>query len=132
VTDLFSYPRVPGWREPTTSRDAAQAVRGSAEILRVRVLAAIKREAGTADEIANRLGESILSVRPRVTELSRQNLIERTGERRHNASGMSAHVWRTKTKDAAGKDDHGRTIGGGEAPPGRDQANPIGQRGDRP
>jgi DNA-binding MarR family transcriptional regulator len=116
MTDLFSYPASPGYREPTTSRDAAHAMHGSAKILRDRVLAAFKREEGTSDEIADRLGESILSVRPRVTELSRMNLIERTGERRHNASGMSAHVWRAK---GAAHHHDSRTIRGVSPPDAR-------------
>jgi hypothetical protein len=127
MTDLFSYPHSPGWKSPDTSRDAAHAMHGSAKILRDRVLAAIKREAGTADEVAGRLGESILSVRPRLSELARMDKIERTGERRQNASGMNAAVWRTK--DAGQRNDTSRVGGRGEAPPGRHQANPERQRG---
>jgi hypothetical protein len=129
MTDLFSYPHAPGFKERNgTSEEAARVMRGSAEILRVRVFAAVQRADGTADEIADRLGESVLSVRPRISELARMNLIERTGERRHNASGMSAHVWRSKAKDA-GQNDTSRVGGRGEAPPSRDQANPERQRG---
>lgn len=53
----------------------------------------------TADEIAARLAESVLAVRPRVSELFHAGLIEKTGERRPNASGLNAHVWK---KAAAG------------------------------
>jgi DNA-binding IclR family transcriptional regulator len=53
----------------------------------------------TADEIAAKLGESVLAVRPRVSELFHAGLIEKTGERRPNASGLNAHVWK---KAAAG------------------------------
>ena len=53
----------------------------------------------TADEIAVRLGESVLAVRPRVSELFHAGLIEKTGARRFNASGLRAHVWK---KTAAG------------------------------
>lgn len=48
----------------------------------------------TADEIAADLGESVLSIRPRVSELHRLGMIEKTKVRRRNASGMSASVWR--------------------------------------
>jgi hypothetical protein len=48
----------------------------------------------TADEIAAQLGCSILSVRPRVSELNVGGEIEQTGARRKNASGMTATVWR--------------------------------------
>jgi hypothetical protein len=53
----------------------------------------------TADEIAARLGESVLAVRPRVSELFHAGVIEKTGNRRRNASGLLAHVWK---KAAAG------------------------------
>jgi predicted ArsR family transcriptional regulator len=48
----------------------------------------------TADEVAARLGESVLAVRPRVSELFHAGLIEKTGDRRANASGLAAHVWK--------------------------------------
>lgn len=50
----------------------------------------------TADEVAQRLNLSVLSVRPRVSELNKFGWIVKTGERRKNASGMSAAVWRVK------------------------------------
>jgi len=49
----------------------------------------------TADEIANDLNLSVLSVRPRVSELKRTGKIKQTGARRKNESGMTATVWRT-------------------------------------
>lgn len=48
----------------------------------------------TADEVAGRLGMSILSIRPRLSELVRQGRIEPTGKRRSNASGHSAAEWK--------------------------------------
>jgi DNA-binding transcriptional ArsR family regulator len=77
---------------------AARLARG--ERLRHLVLAVLAAAPSgfTADEIAERLGESVLAVRPRVSELFHAGLIEKTGERRRNQSGLSAHVW---TKPAA-------------------------------
>jgi len=96
----FTYPNAPGFKERTTSRDAARAMTGRAANLRERVFEAI-RAAGarglTSDEAATALGVSILSVRPRVTEISMEVPIPRireTGERRLNASGLKAKVWR--------------------------------------
>lgn len=87
----------PGWKEPTTSRDAAKALMGRSHHLRDRCLTAI-RSAGraglTADETAAMIGETVLAVRPRITELLANKKVERTGERRKNASGVSAAVWR--------------------------------------
>lgn len=42
---------------------------------------------------AGRLGLSILSVRPRITELARDGKVRDSGDRRHNASGKRAIVW---------------------------------------
>lgn len=97
------YPASPGFKENTTSRDAARAISAKAPTLRNRVLAAIK-DAGpaglTADEAADKLGETVHAVRPRLTELGPKhaNLIESTGMRRPNASGLMAKVWRAKTE----------------------------------
>ncbi|HXL66625.1 MAG TPA: hypothetical protein VN938_16370 [Xanthobacteraceae bacterium] len=96
--DLF-YPERPGFKEPTTSKDAARAMASSAPLLRERVFAAI-RSAGprgmTPDEAATAIGETVLAVRPRVTELSKGTHVRiiPTGERRTNASGLRAKVWR--------------------------------------
>jgi predicted ArsR family transcriptional regulator len=54
----------------------------------------------TADEVADQLGVSFLSVRPRLSELRRSELIEPTAERRKNKSGMLARCWRAVLGDA--------------------------------
>jgi len=90
--DLFTYPQTAGYKEATTSRDAAASV--DARHLRGMVKRAFRSGPATADEVAERLGLSILSCRPRVTELARLGMIEETGERRDNASGRKAKVWR--------------------------------------
>jgi len=108
IPDLFSgpsYPRRAGFKEPTTSRDAAQRIerKGRAASLRSAVLGAFELDwTGTADELAHRLGESVLAIRPRVTELHKQGKLETTGERRKNESGASAHVWRLVSLRRAG------------------------------
>lgn len=91
--DLFQYgyPTSPGFRMGSdTSLAASQSV--DANTLRARVLAELRKAPGTADEIAARLGLSILSTRPRLTELKRMGRIIDTGTRRPNASGRSAAV----------------------------------------
>lgn len=108
--DLFSwkppYPHAPGWKEPTTSRDAAEAVEPSASRLRSDVLTvyrAVWPSGLTADEVAKRLGRNVLSVRPRVSELKKAGELlvayERQGLgtkakplRRKNESGLMAAV----------------------------------------
>jgi predicted ArsR family transcriptional regulator len=59
------------------------------------VLDQLKRDGPqTADEVDEALGESVLAVRPRVSELVRENLVVATGMRRPNKSGRTAWVWR--------------------------------------
>lgn len=91
-----SYPEAPGFKDQDTSRKAAESVAGVAPKLRRAVLDALRLHPSgmTADETADWLEESILSVRPRFTELLRDGLIDDTGDRRKNASGRSAKVWR--------------------------------------
>src|SRR3546814_1743546 len=87
MADLFTYPNAPGAQNRDTSRAAADHVAERAPVLRARVLAVIERSNGlTADEAAGRLGVSILSVRPRVTELARLHKVRDSGQRRDRKS----------------------------------------------
>jgi hypothetical protein len=87
------YPERPGFKAFGASKEAAGQAAGSAARLRRAVLAELRVRPGTADEIAARLRRSVLSIRPRVSELKAMNEITTTGERRPNESGMSASVW---------------------------------------
>lgn len=95
------YPATPGYKERGgTSQAAAQAVAGTAGANRERILNLLAHHPGglTADEIAEHLNMDKLAVRPRVSELRTASAIEKTGARRANASGMSAWVWRARTR----------------------------------
>lgn len=95
MTDLFRYPVGPGAQDRDTSREAAAEVRGKVPVLRAAALDVLERSNGlTADEVAGRLGMSILSIRPRITELLKLGKIRDSGDRRRNPiSGKRAIVW---------------------------------------
>lgn len=94
MTDLFRYPHAPGAQDRDTSQAAAEDIAPKSTILRALALDVLERSNGlTADEVAGRLGMSILSIRPRCTELSRLGKIRDSGHRRTNASGKRAIVW---------------------------------------
>jgi hypothetical protein len=106
------YPDAPGFKRRGPSEQAARAVKGSAAKLRARVLAEFGKHpiaGATADEIAQALSASVLSIRPRVSELNRSGEIVQTGARRKNESGLSATVWRIATPLP---ENHGRRDGG--------------------
>lgn len=93
------YPLFAGWKDGTTSRDAAQAIEASGKAPNLRLLVQAFFNVGgtgTSDEIAASLKESPLSIRPRITELFKLGLIERTGERRLSSEGRPSHVYRRK------------------------------------
>lgn len=93
------YPRDPGWKAAGTSQDAAEAITSHAKTVRGRVLAFLRErypDSFSADQIAAALEENVLTVRPRVSELRRSDLIEPSVERRRNRSGMLARCWRAK------------------------------------
>lgn len=97
--DTPFYPNAPGFKEPTTSRAAARKMRGEAATLRDRAhgaLLAAGAEGMTADEVAAQLRETVLAIRPRITELAKETppRAAKTDKRRTNKSGMSAIVWR--------------------------------------
>lgn len=94
---LPSYPHGAGYKEPTTSKDAAKAMASRVGPLQRRVLDALAIAPDVPDTLALRIGIDRLSIRPRFTELAALGLIEKTGERRANgASGLKAAVWRVK------------------------------------
>jgi hypothetical protein len=76
---------------------AAQPAPQEAEVLREQCLNLLQAADYTADEIAAMLRKSILSVRPRVSELATKMRIWDSGKRRKNGSGHSAIVWTTKS-----------------------------------
>tara|TARA_R110002020_G_scaffold40582_1_gene119950 strand:+ start:6535 stop:6816 length:282 start_codon:yes stop_codon:yes gene_type:complete len=49
----------------------------------------------TADQIAANVSEHILSIRPRVSELYKKELVFDTGKRGRNNSGKKAIVWKS-------------------------------------
>lgn len=93
---MSHYPHEPGYKESDTSKKSAEKIKPRAGDVRTRVLETYAKwnMHFTADECAYSLGLSILTVRPRVTELYKQGLIVDTGVRRKNASGHMAKVWK--------------------------------------
>jgi len=89
----------PAARDTDTSRAAAASVAPSAARVRSMVMSAIRASAQdglTADEAAGHLGMSVLTVRPRVSELGKSGAIVDAGVRRPNQSGRRAIVWRAR------------------------------------
>ena len=94
---LQVYPTAPGYKNKDKSgpsRKAALSIKPHALTLRGLCFKAISQMPMTADEVAAAIGKSILSVRPRIAELSKLGKIEDTGNRRENESGRDATVWR--------------------------------------
>ena len=90
------YPNAPGAKARDTSREAAVSVAARAATLRACALAAIADYGPlTADQVAELLRESVLAVRPRLSELAARGLVVDSGIRRPNASGRSAIAWST-------------------------------------
>lgn len=92
--DFTQYPNIPGAQPRETSIAAGLEIRERADSLRARAMDFLRLSPMTADEVAAVLDESVLAIRPRVTELAKQGRIEDSGERRQNRSGRSAIVWR--------------------------------------
>jgi predicted transcriptional regulator len=91
--DEPTYPHAPGWRDPETSREAAEAMEPRAGTLRAAALAFIRAHPHhTSNEIAAALHETELAMQPRISELRAQGLIINDGRGR-TRSGRSAHLW---------------------------------------
>jgi len=93
--DFARYPAAPGYKRGGTSKAAADSMKEKARSLRDEVLWFLQ-DCGsmTADECALMMNKSILSIRPRFTELLRLGKIYDVGVTRKNESGKQATVWR--------------------------------------
>ena len=69
-----------------------QSARGTSLRAKVYAVLALKGPI-TADEVAEVIGESILNVRPRVSELAKQGVVRDSGVRGLTASGHKAAKW---------------------------------------
>lgn len=120
MPDLFDwkpareYPETPGFKERTTSREAARKIAPRAQTLRDQVLITLRVAwpgGLTADEVARKIGKREFSVRPRLSELRTAGeimpaMLAPAGRplRRPNESGVDAIVWvcRAPTPRATG------------------------------
>lgn len=94
---LGDYPAGAGFKEPTTSREAAEKINATLNERQLEVVLALDAagpNGKTADEVAAVIGRDVLAVRPRLSELRAMRRIVPTGERRANKSRMKAKVWR--------------------------------------
>jgi hypothetical protein len=92
------YPYSPGWQDnpSKTSQRAAEEMAGKAPTLREQAYELIRNSHRglTPDQVAEAIGKSPFSIRPRVCELHKQGWVYETGEVRFNPSGKRAAVYR--------------------------------------
>jgi len=94
---MLTYPDAPGFKEKGgCSEEAAKllAKKGRAADLRQRCLNALRINpfGRTCNELAGMLDEPVTSIRPRISELNKTDLIEKVGTRKLDESHMA--VWR--------------------------------------
>jgi len=94
------YPQSPSVGVQPTSREAAEHIAPRVQTLRDRALAVIRERPSTADEVCEALGESVLSLRPRCTELFKLGLVEDSGLRRKNSFNRNCIVYRAVPEQA--------------------------------
>lgn len=78
---------------PSDASAAARPSEVDAATLRTQCLEVLKSGDYTADEVAQKLGYSLLSIRPRVSELKKAAQVFATGQRRASSTGHSSTVW---------------------------------------
>ena len=95
-TQLDLYPNVPGWSNPTTSKDAAKSMEPKAAALRLRMLAEIQVRGtfgGTCDELEQAMSLSHQTASARLRELALAGKIVDSGDKRKTRSGRAAIAW---------------------------------------
>ncbi|RNF34192.1 hypothetical protein [Paracoccus methylarcula] len=91
-----------GWKGKPTSEEAAHHAALAAPRLRDAIIQVMKGvgQPMTADEVAKAMRLSVLSIRPRISELAKAGRLIDTGERGRNASGRSAMRWRVSERES--------------------------------
>jgi len=88
------YPTAPGFKTGGTSAEAAFKVKGKADAIRMKcIMTLTERGDFTADELAALIQEHPDDVAPRLSELSGQGRIFKSGVRRPSARGNPSAVW---------------------------------------
>lgn len=90
------YPDRPGFKARETAKAAADAMAPKEKSLRARVFDELRKGPGTPEELALRLGEPLMNVRPRLSQLSAADLVEDSGERGPADGGRKSIRWRVK------------------------------------
>ncbi len=100
MSDLFDYrpPAPPSVRpnyDRQTSAPAFRDAKATTNETERRCMAALRQlGGGTTDEVAERTGIDPLTVRPAFTKLKDKGEIYKTSDKRANASGKLARVWK--------------------------------------
>ena len=90
------YPDAPGWKGSDTSRAAAAGITAKVGTLKERVLAELRVRQGTPEQLAARMREPVMNIRPRLSELRALGQVEDSGQRGTAMGGRLAIVWRVK------------------------------------
>lgn len=85
------YPAVPATGRTDTSYDAACQV--DAKTWMLRVLKAVRERPSTMSEVAEAYGVSVLTTRPRSSQLKALGFIQDSGQRRKNQFGRNETVY---------------------------------------
>jgi len=97
----LQYPYQAGYKKRSTSKEAADKInmqypRQSFMVEDVFKLGELINY--TADEVADKINQNIISVRARITELNQQGILEDSGERRKNKNNRNVIAWIHKDK----------------------------------
>ena len=93
----LKYPNRAGYKKRRTSKQASLDISKRSPTIRQQCLQIVKNKklyGATPDEVADLLNISILSVRPRFSELVLKDCIKDTNKTRKNQSGKQAIVWK--------------------------------------
>lgn len=91
---VINYPTETNWKATDTSKGAAESMVSKAATLRAQVYAKLQEKPMSADAVAEALGETPFSIRPRLSELKNKGLIMDSGDRDVNESLKSAIIWK--------------------------------------
>ena len=100
--DFDKYPHKAGHRGVRTSVESANSINKEISRLKKTILLELEKhypKGLTGSELANKLNRSILTIRPRTTELKLLGLIIDTEKSRKNENGKSEIIYKLRSLD---------------------------------
>lgn len=93
---IFDYQAMPAHRNDDCSEAAAKKIKPSVREMETSIAMVLARRDMTCEEVAAETGIDLGTVRPRLSEMKKRNVVEMTGAKGLSKQGGKSNKWRLK------------------------------------